>query len=199
MTCVTQVVRSTSRNIKSGWKNVFQVLNIAARDESETVVALAFDLVHKIVEEPASFALVTGDASHGHVAYADCVACLAAFARNKHRNDMSLESVRLMTVCTHKTLTLLSQKTLQRAPHAPLTHTTHTTHTASSSESARPSSPVEPTDAAASVVLYTDREEDVRLWFPVLTALGALAADSRANDALRSAALGEHLKAYRLS
>ena len=47
--CLTQVVRSTSRNIKSGWKNIFQVLNVAARDETDTVVVLAFDLVQKLV------------------------------------------------------------------------------------------------------------------------------------------------------
>jgi brefeldin A-inhibited guanine nucleotide-exchange protein len=49
--CLTQVVRSTARNIKSGWKNIFHVLLIAARDDTDTVVVLAFDLVQKLVEE----------------------------------------------------------------------------------------------------------------------------------------------------
>ena len=50
-TCRAQVVRSTARNIKSGWKTIFHVLLVAARDDSETVCALAYDLVLKLVEE----------------------------------------------------------------------------------------------------------------------------------------------------
>lgn len=38
------------------------------------------------------------------------------------------------------------------------------------------------------MVVFTDREEHVRLWFPVLTGLGGLSSDARAD--LRSAALG---------
>jgi brefeldin A-inhibited guanine nucleotide-exchange protein len=150
--CLTQVVRSTSRNIKSGWKNIFMVLNAAARDDTDTVVLLAFDLVHKLVEE--TLTQVTSDTAHGHVAYGDCVGCLTSFARNKHSIDISLKSVGLMSHCTQITLR---------------------THGVG--------------DAATSQRMFTDSEEDVRLWFPVLTGLGGLAADTRLQRDLRSSAL----------
>ena len=40
------------------------------------------------------------------------------------------------------------------------------------------------------MLVFTDKEEDVRLWFPVLTGLGGLAADSRLFIDLRTSALG---------
>lgn len=40
--CVAQMVHSQAHNIKSGWKNVFSVFHLAASDEDEGIVELAF-------------------------------------------------------------------------------------------------------------------------------------------------------------
>ena len=161
--CLTQVVRSTSRNIKSGWKNIFQVLNVAARDDTDTVVLLAFDLVHKLVEE--SMTQVTSDAAHGHVAYGDCVGCLTSLARNKHRLDISLESVRLMNICT--------QITIRNHGNAhPPTAAAAAAAVAPAPAAAGATEEWGEALAATRHMVFTDSEEDVRLWFPVLT--GAL-------------------------
>ena len=40
--CVTQMVHSQVKNIKSGWKNVFSVFHSAAADLDEVIIELAF-------------------------------------------------------------------------------------------------------------------------------------------------------------
>jgi brefeldin A-inhibited guanine nucleotide-exchange protein len=49
--CVSQMVLARVSNIKSGWKSVFMVFTTAAGDESPHIVRLAFDTVEKIVRE----------------------------------------------------------------------------------------------------------------------------------------------------
>ena len=130
---------------------------------------------------------VTSDAAHGHVAYADCVGCLTGFARNTHSAPIAVESVRLMTQCTHMAIKIYASRELPSA--------------AASSSSTRAASPVAGAaldragvGASGAVVgvggvVFTDCEEHVRLWFPVLTGLGGLAADARLGPGLRGAAM----------
>eukprot|EP00960_Hanusia_phi_P077756 768738-Hanusia_phi.AAC.3 len=106
--CLTQVVRSTARNIKSGWKIAFQVLNMAGRDESDAIVLLAFDLVRKVIHE--SFLQVISDPAHGHLAYADCLNCLGVFAKQQRSRDIALEAIDLMRLCNDIALEALGDE-----------------------------------------------------------------------------------------
>ena len=125
------------------------------------------------VEE--TFSQVTSDAAHGYAAYADCVGCLTSFARNRHRMDVSLESVRLMPLCTQ--ITLRAQGATQGPGIGGVL---------AAVTSERGGAVV----AASTNIVFTDSEEHVRLWFPVLTGLGGLAADGRLQHTLRTASLG---------
>ena len=49
--CVAHMVNAQSDNIKSGWKNVFSVFHLAASDQDESIVELAFQTTSKIVSE----------------------------------------------------------------------------------------------------------------------------------------------------
>ena len=138
---------------------------------------------------------MTSDAAHGHVAYADCVGCLTGFARNKHSRDISLHSVRLMTMCTQITLYSLLQ--VQGVNQAQATAPNPAPIPSPNPLTASPLNYVE-VGARASPsgagtwrrgVVFTDSEEHVRLWFPVLTGLGGLAGDSRLEAELKAAAL----------
>lgn len=40
--CVAQMVHSRAANIRSGWKNIFSVFHLAASDNDEGIVELAF-------------------------------------------------------------------------------------------------------------------------------------------------------------
>ena len=47
--CVAQMVNSQAANIKSGWKNIFSVFHLAASDQEEGIVELAFQTTGKII------------------------------------------------------------------------------------------------------------------------------------------------------
>ena len=49
--CVANIVHSQALNIKSGWTNIFSVFHIAAGDQDENIVELAFQTTGKIVTD----------------------------------------------------------------------------------------------------------------------------------------------------
>lgn len=55
--CIAQMVNSQAANIRSGWKNIFSVFHLAASDQDESIVELAFQTTGHIVSESHSDAL----------------------------------------------------------------------------------------------------------------------------------------------
>lgn len=55
--CIAQMVNSQAANIRSGWKNIFSVFHLAASDQDESIVELAFQTTGHIVSESYSDAL----------------------------------------------------------------------------------------------------------------------------------------------
>ncbi len=49
--CIAQMVNSQARNIRSGWKNIFSVFHLAASDQDESIVELAFQTTGHIVSK----------------------------------------------------------------------------------------------------------------------------------------------------
>lgn len=49
--CIAQMVNSQAANIRSGWKNIFSVFHLAASDQDEGIVELAFQTTGHIVSE----------------------------------------------------------------------------------------------------------------------------------------------------
>ncbi|KAA0195994.1 hypothetical protein HAZT_HAZT000786 [Hyalella azteca] len=47
--CITQMVNSQASNVKSGWKNIFSVFHLAASDNDENIVEMAFDTTKEII------------------------------------------------------------------------------------------------------------------------------------------------------
>ena len=75
--CLERMIASRVHNIKSGWKAVFVVLGIAARQSTPPLVHSAFDLLLRIMEQ--YFALITESSSD---TMDECVNCLVAFGCN---------------------------------------------------------------------------------------------------------------------
>lgn len=88
--CVAQMVNSQAKNIKSGWKNVFSVFHLAASDNDEGIVELAFQTTATIFEKHFS---ATVDS------FQDAVKCLSEFACNAAFPDTSMEAIRLIRHC----------------------------------------------------------------------------------------------------
>lgn len=92
--CVAQMVNSQAHNVKSGWKNIFSVFHLAAGDNEETIVDLAFQTTGKIISElyQRQFAIMIDS-------FQDAVKCLSEFACNAKFPDTSMEAIRLVRTC----------------------------------------------------------------------------------------------------
>lgn len=93
--CVAQMVNSQSHiNIKSGWKNIFSVFHLAAGDNDESIVDLAFQTTAKIVTVlyKKQFHIMIDS-------FPDAVKCLSEFASNSRFPDISMEAIRLLRTC----------------------------------------------------------------------------------------------------
>ncbi|CBY35510.1 unnamed protein product [Oikopleura dioica] len=91
--CIAQLVDSNQHNIRSGWKNVFGVLGIAAGSDREAIVELAFTTTTLIANQTVvnNWAILAPYLQ-------DCVKCLSEFACNPEFPDTSMEAIRLIRV-----------------------------------------------------------------------------------------------------
>ncbi|KAF5286690.1 hypothetical protein FQA39_LY16173 [Lamprigera yunnana] len=92
--CIAQMVNSQANNIKSGWKNIFSVFHLAASDQEEAIVELAFQTTGKIIME-----LYEKQFSAMIDSFQDAVKCLSEFACNARFPDLSMEAIRLVRTC----------------------------------------------------------------------------------------------------
>ncbi|XP_052777069.1 brefeldin A-inhibited guanine nucleotide-exchange protein 1-like isoform X4 [Mya arenaria] len=92
--CVAQMVNSQAGNIRSGWKNIFSVFHLAASDQDEGIVELAFQTTGKIISSvfEKHFSAVMDS-------FQDAVKCLSEFACNAAFPDTSMEAIRLIRNC----------------------------------------------------------------------------------------------------
>eukprot|EP00057_Strongylocentrotus_purpuratus_P021387 XP_011675861.1 PREDICTED: brefeldin A-inhibited guanine nucleotide-exchange protein 1-like [Strongylocentrotus purpuratus] len=90
--CIAQMVNSQAGNIRSGWKNVFSAFHLAASDQEEGIVELAFqttgNIISSVFEKYASATLDSFQDS--------AVKCLSEFACNAALPDTSMEAIRLI-------------------------------------------------------------------------------------------------------
>ncbi|KAL3284058.1 hypothetical protein HHI36_018226 [Cryptolaemus montrouzieri] len=89
--CVAQMVNSQANNIRSGWKNIFSVFHLAASDQEEAIVELAFQTTGKIITE-----LYDKQFPSMIDSFQDAVKCLSEFACNARFPDTSMEAIRLV-------------------------------------------------------------------------------------------------------
>ena len=92
--CVANMVHMQGHNIKSGWTNIFSVFHIAAADQDENIVELAFQTTGKIVTEVFQSQFIAMVDS-----FQDAIKCLSEFACNAAFPDTSMEAIRLIRKC----------------------------------------------------------------------------------------------------
>ncbi|CAF0873235.1 unnamed protein product [Didymodactylos carnosus] len=92
--CVTHFVDSQAKNIKSGWKNIFSVFQMAAADTDASIVELAFQTCTQII-------CTVFDRHFSSIldSFQDAVKCLSEFACNASFPDTSMEAIRLIRQC----------------------------------------------------------------------------------------------------
>ena len=207
--CVSQMVLGRVANIKSGWKSVFMVFTTAAGDESPHIVRLAFDTVEKIVRD--HFRHITETET---TTFTDCVNCLVAFTNNPHSLDVSLNSIAFLRFCAMELAEGdigelgLPEGAGAGAALDPNAHRIRPRVGPAEAEAAAKAVSAAAAAAAATVsaaagastgttastgptslgIRFTDKDEHMYFWFPLLAGLSELTFDPR--QEIRYGAMG---------
>lgn len=140
--CLIQMIQARGENIRSGWKTMFGVFTVAAREQYEAVVNLAFDHVTQIYH--TRFGVIVSQA-----AFADLVVCLTEFSKNLRFQKKSLAAIETLKSTVPKML---------KTPECPLSHRTGKLPNGTSDDS---------TAVPKQISRQTQEEQ---FWFPVLFA-----------------------------
>ncbi|KAJ5577453.1 uncharacterized protein N7459_006417 [Penicillium hispanicum] len=104
--CLIQMIQARGDNIRSGWKTMFGVFTVAAREPYEGIVNMAFDHVNQIYNTRFGVVITQG-------AFADLVVCLTEFSKNSRFQKKSLQAIELLKSTVTKML---------RTPECPLSN-----------------------------------------------------------------------------
>jgi brefeldin A-inhibited guanine nucleotide-exchange protein len=140
--CLIQMIQARGENIRSGWKTMFGVFTVAARENYEGIVTLAFDYTNQIYN--ARFGVVI---SQG--AFADLIVCLTEFAKNLKFQKKSLQAIETLKSTVPKML---------KTPECPLSKR----HNRASDPERKASTP--------GVKQPSSQSEEEQFWYPVLIA-----------------------------
>ncbi|KAH8809148.1 hypothetical protein F5884DRAFT_395650 [Xylogone sp. PMI_703] len=140
--CLIQMIQARGENIRSGWRTMFGVFTVAAREPYESIVNLAFENVNQVYKTRFGVVISQG-------AFADLIVCLTEFSKNMKFQKKGLQAMDALKSIIPKML---------KTPECPLSHKS----TANSDGSEKtPENSAQPTSR-------TSQEE--AFWFPVLFA-----------------------------
>ncbi|CAG8894953.1 unnamed protein product [Penicillium egyptiacum] len=104
--CLIQMIQARGDNIRSGWKTMFGVFTVAAREPYEGIVNMAFDHVTQVYNTRFGVVITQG-------AFADLIVCLTEFSKNSKFQKKSLQAIETLKSTVTKML---------RTPECPLSH-----------------------------------------------------------------------------
>ena len=140
--CLIQMIQARADNIRSGWKTMFGVFTVAAQDQHESIVNLAFDYTTLIYNSRFGIVISQG-------AFADLIVCLTHFSKNLKFQKKSLQAIETLKSTVPRML---------KTPECPLSRVTQPTpEVQTNGISATPKQPTP----------YTQEEQ---FWYPVLIA-----------------------------
>lgn len=84
--CLIQMIQARGENIRSGWRTMFGVFTVAARDPHESIVTLAFENVALIYRTRFGVVISQG-------AFTDLIVCLTEFSKNIKFQKKSLQAM----------------------------------------------------------------------------------------------------------
>ncbi|EHL01556.1 putative protein transport protein SEC7 [Glarea lozoyensis 74030] len=140
--CLIQMIQARGENIRSGWRTMFGVFTVAAREPYESIVNLAFENVNQVYKTRFGVVISQG-------AFADLIVCLTEFSKNMRFQKKGLQAM--------ETLKSIIPKML-KTPECPLSHKS----IANSDGSTKSTEPLSKQPSR------TTQEE--AFWFPVLFA-----------------------------
>ncbi|RKP18011.1 DUF1981-domain-containing protein [Rozella allomycis CSF55] len=87
--CLLVIIQGRGKNIKSGWKSIFNVLSLAALETNENICLLSFDAVKYVCKERLKDLVLNNS-------FSDLVQSLVSFAKNKKYPKINLQAVELL-------------------------------------------------------------------------------------------------------
>ncbi|PLB42705.1 Arf family guanine nucleotide exchange factor SEC7 [Aspergillus candidus] len=139
--CLIQMIQARGDNIRSGWKTMFGVFTVAAREPYEGIVNMAFEHVSLIYNTRFGVVITQG-------AFPDLVVCLTEFSKNMRFQKKSLQAIETLKSTVTKML---------RTPECPLSH--------------RGSSFENVQDASTNLAKQLTRQsKEEQFWYPILIA-----------------------------
>ncbi|KAL8675454.1 MAG: hypothetical protein Q9168_000155 [Polycauliona sp. 1 TL-2023] len=139
--CLIQMIQARGENIRSGWKTMFGVFTVAAREQYEAIVNLAFDHVTQIYN--TRFGVIISQA-----AFADLVVCLTEFSKNLKFQKKSLAAIEALKSTVPRML---------KTPECPLSHRAGSLPNGTGQDNVVPKQ-------------ITRQTQEEQFWFPVLFA-----------------------------
>ncbi|KAI8145649.1 hypothetical protein BJV82DRAFT_534870 [Fennellomyces sp. T-0311] len=84
--CLSQMILAKAHNIRSGWKTMLAVFSTGARETSESIVQMTFDIVRSVTNERFNDIVANGT-------FPDYISCLTEFSKNKKFQKISLPAL----------------------------------------------------------------------------------------------------------
>lgn len=140
--CLIQMIQARGENIRSGWRTMFGVFTVAAREPYESIVNLAFENVNQVYKTRFGVVISQG-------AFADLIVCLTEFSKNMKFQKKGLQAM--------ETLKSIIPKML-KTPECPLSHKSNANSDGSEKTPENSAQPIS----------RTSQEE--AFWFPVFFA-----------------------------
>ncbi|SPQ24000.1 a7bd1859-5d22-4ce8-aff3-d8d273e6acf0 [Thermothielavioides terrestris] len=142
--CLIQMIQARGENIRSGWRTMFGVFTVAAREPYESIVNLAYENVTQVYKTRFGVVISQG-------AFTDLIVCLTEFSKNMRFQKKSLQAMETLKSVI---------PTMLKTPECPLSQHKPTATTASGSES----------HSKKAAVQQTRTSVEEGFWFPVLFA-----------------------------
>ncbi|OAX85339.1 hypothetical protein ACJ72_00268 [Emergomyces africanus] len=107
--CLIQMIQARGDNIRSGWKTMFGVFTVAAREPYEGIVGMAFEHVLQVYTTRFGVIITQG-------AFADLIVCLTEFSKNLKFQKKSLQAIETLKSTIPKMLKTPECPLYQRRP-----------------------------------------------------------------------------------
>ncbi|KAK4142537.1 uncharacterized protein C8A04DRAFT_13116 [Dichotomopilus funicola] len=146
--CLIQMIQARGQNIRSGWRTMFGVFTVAAKEPHESIVSLAFENVTQVYRTRFGVVISQG-------AFTDLIVCLTEFSKNMKFQKKSLQAMELLKSII---------PTMLKTPECPLSKKSQK----SSEKAETAADPNFKSPAPAARQSRTSTEEG--FWFPVLFA-----------------------------
>ena len=95
--CLIQMIQARGDMIRSGWRTMFGVFTVAAKEPYESIVNLAFDNVTQVYSERFGIVVSQG-------AFSDLIVCLTEFSKNMKFQKKSLQAIETLKSSVPKML-----------------------------------------------------------------------------------------------